>query len=152
VNPLRGGVVLAIVLKIYHREHREKEKAEGTEVLRADLEWVAVAATLAVAIAPHQLGEEYNAAMNIRLKPETEELIKKDIQNGPYQSVDEYVEHAVSMLHEREAWLAVNRTEIAAKLEEGWRAAERNELSDSDQVIARLEEKKRAWLAEHRRA
>ncbi len=47
--------------------------------------------------------------MNIRLRPEIEEMIKQDIQCGAYQSVDEFVEHAVSMLHEREAWLAEHR-------------------------------------------
>ena len=39
--------------------------------------------------------------MNIRLRPELEELIKQDIQRGAYQTVDEFVEHAVSLLHER---------------------------------------------------
>ena len=47
--------------------------------------------------------------MNIRLRPEIEEMIKQDIQCDAYQSVDEFVEHAVSMLHEREAWLAEHR-------------------------------------------
>jgi len=44
--------------------------------------------------------------MNIRLRPELEELIKQDVERGPYESVDEFVEHAVSLLHEQEAWLA----------------------------------------------
>ncbi|HEY0702222.1 MAG TPA: hypothetical protein VGD60_05590 [Candidatus Acidoferrales bacterium] len=88
--------------------------------------------------------------MNIRLKPETEELIKKDLQNGVYQSIDEYVEHAVTVLHEREAWLAATRAEISAKLDEGWAAAQRGELVDADDALSRLEERKRAWLAEHR--
>ena len=33
--------------------------------------------------------------MNIRLRPELERLIEEDIQRGPYQSVDEFVERAV---------------------------------------------------------
>lgn len=63
--------------------------------------------------------------MNIRLRPEIEELIKKDIECGAYQSVDEFVEHAVSMLHEQEAWLAENREEIRAKIAEGYAEARR---------------------------
>ncbi|MGC2183639.1 MAG: hypothetical protein WA637_10190 [Terriglobales bacterium] len=43
--------------------------------------------------------------MEIRLKPELEKLIKQDVQRGSYQTVDEFVEAAVSMLHEQEAWL-----------------------------------------------
>jgi len=90
--------------------------------------------------------------MKIHLRPELEELIKQDVQRGPYQSVDEFVEHAVALLHEQETWLAEHRSEIAAKIEEGYAAAQRGELLDSDQVRATLEKRKRAWLAEKRRA
>ncbi|MBZ5701099.1 MAG: hypothetical protein LAN84_04570 [Acidobacteriia bacterium] len=90
--------------------------------------------------------------MKIRLRPELEEMIKQDVQRGPYQTVDEFVEHAVALLHEQETWLAEHRSEIAAKIEEGYAAAQRGELLDSDQVRATLEKRKRAWLAEKRRA
>ena len=90
--------------------------------------------------------------MKIHLRPELEELIKQDVQRGPYQTVDEFVEHAVSLLHEQETWLAEHRTEIAAKIEQGYAAAQRGELIDSDQVRATLEKRKRAWLAEKRQA
>lgn len=33
--------------------------------------------------------------MTIRLKPELEALIQKDVERGPYQSADEFVEQAV---------------------------------------------------------
>jgi hypothetical protein len=39
--------------------------------------------------------------MKIHLRPELEEMNKQD-QRGPYQTVDEFVEHAVSLLHEQE--------------------------------------------------
>lgn len=35
--------------------------------------------------------------MEVRLRPELEELIKQDVQRGPYETVDEFVEQAVSM-------------------------------------------------------
>ena len=50
--------------------------------------------------------------MEIRLRPELEDLIKQDVQRGSYKTVDEFVKGAVSMLHEQEAWLAQNRAEI----------------------------------------
>jgi antitoxin ParD1/3/4 len=90
--------------------------------------------------------------MKIELKPELEALIKQDVERGPYKSVDEYVEQAVSLLHEQEAWLAEQGSEIRAKIEEGYAAAQRGELIDSGDVRSRLEEKKRAWLADKRRA
>jgi putative addiction module CopG family antidote len=80
--------------------------------------------------------------MEIRLRPDLEELIKQDVQRGSYERVDEFVEHAVSMLHEQEAWLAGNRAEIAAKIDEGCAAAQRGELIAADAVRSRLTELK----------
>ena len=88
--------------------------------------------------------------MKIELKPELEALIKQDVERGAYKSVDEFVEQAVSLLHEQEAWLAEQGSEIRAKIEEGYAAAQRGELVESGEVRSRLEEKKRAWLTENR--
>ena len=33
--------------------------------------------------------------MDIRLKPELEKLMEEDVQRGPYQTADEFVERAV---------------------------------------------------------
>jgi antitoxin ParD1/3/4 len=81
--------------------------------------------------------------MEIRLRPELEELIKQDVQRGSYQTVDEFVEHAVSIFREQEAWLAENRVELAGKIDEGYAAAQRGELMDADAVRSRLTELKR---------
>ena len=82
--------------------------------------------------------------MEIHLKPELEELIKQDVQRGSYQTVDEFVERAVSMLHEQEAWLAQNRLEIATKIDEGYAAAQRGELVEPDAVRSKLADLKSA--------
>jgi len=76
--------------------------------------------------------------MNVRLRPETEKLIRNDIERGSYRSVDEYVERAVAMLHEREAWLAENRAKIGAQSEEGYAAARGGELIDADEVRSHM--------------
>jgi antitoxin ParD1/3/4 len=86
--------------------------------------------------------------MKIRLRPELEQLIKQDVQRGPYQSVDEFVERAVSLLHEQEAWLAEHGSEIREKIEQGYAAAQGGELIDSDQVRSRLDERRQARLAD----
>ena len=85
--------------------------------------------------------------MEIRLRPELENLIKQDVERGPYQTVDEFVERAVSMLHEQEVWLAQNRSEIARKIDEGYAAAERGELLDPDEVRSKLNELKRDFFS-----
>jgi putative addiction module CopG family antidote len=89
--------------------------------------------------------------MNVRLKPETEKLIQQDLQSGIFQSVDEYVEHAVSLLHQREAWLAENRAEISAKIEEGYAEAQRGELLSEHEVRSGMEEHKKSWLEKRRK-
>jgi putative addiction module CopG family antidote len=88
--------------------------------------------------------------MKIHLRPELEELIKQDVQRGPYQSVDEFVERAVSLLLEQETWLADHGTELREKIEQGYAAAQRGELIDSDRVRSIIQERKRAWLADQR--
>jgi putative addiction module CopG family antidote len=82
--------------------------------------------------------------MEIRLRPELAELIKQDVQRGPYATVDEFVEQAVSMLHEQEAWLAANREDIQAKIAEGYASAQRGELLDPDEVRSKLAKLKRS--------
>ena len=90
--------------------------------------------------------------MKIHLRPELEEMIKQDVQRGPYRTVDEFVELAISLLHEQAAWLAEHGSEIRAKIEQGYAAAQRGEVIDSAEVRSKMDERKRAWLAEKRRA
>ena len=82
--------------------------------------------------------------MEIRLRPELEALIRQDVQRGAYKTVDEYIEHAVSMLHEQEAWLAAHHAEIEKQIGEGYAAAQRGELLEPDEVRSKLNELKRA--------
>ena len=90
--------------------------------------------------------------MRVDLSPELAALIKQGLQRGPYQSAEQFIVEAVRLLHAREEWLAANRAEIAARIEEGYAAAGRGELTDAGQVRARLEKRKQPWLAERRRA
>lgn len=86
--------------------------------------------------------------MPITLRPEHEQLIAEALGSGAYRSPEEVIERALELLCQRDAWLAENR----AKMEEGYAAARRGELIDGEQVRARMEEKKRAWLAEQHKA
>ncbi len=79
--------------------------------------------------------------MTIRLNPELEALIQKDVERGPYQSADEFVAHAVQMLHEQEQWLAEHRSDIAAKIEHGFAQTERGDLLDGDKAFLELRQR-----------
>jgi len=85
--------------------------------------------------------------MTIHLRPELEELIRQDVQRGAYETIDEFVEQAVSLLHEQETWMAEHKAEIATKIAAGYTAAQRGELIGSDHARSLLDEKKRAWMA-----
>ncbi len=82
--------------------------------------------------------------MTENLKPELEAMIQADVQRGPYQSVDEFVERAVKNLHEQEEWLAGNGNEIAEQIEHGFAQAERGELIDGDEIPAILRARRSA--------
>jgi antitoxin ParD1/3/4 len=86
--------------------------------------------------------------MPITLRPEHERLIAEALRSGAYQSPDEVIKRALELLHDRDAWVAENR----AKIEEGYAAAQRGELIGNEQVRAQMEEKKRAWLDDRRKA
>ncbi|MGA2986861.1 MAG: type II toxin-antitoxin system ParD family antitoxin [Terriglobia bacterium] len=86
--------------------------------------------------------------MSITLQPEHERLIAEALRSGAYQRPEEVILRALELLHRRDAWRAENRT----KINEGYAAAQRGELIDSDQVRAQMEEKKSAWGAEQHKA
>ncbi len=84
--------------------------------------------------------------MTIDLPLELEDVILKDVQGGPYQSVEAFVKRAVEMLHEQEEWLAENKAEIADQVEHGFAQAERGELIDADEAILLLRQRRQAHL------
>ena len=88
--------------------------------------------------------------MTINLKPELEALIQKDVERGPYQSVDEFVERAVQMLHEEELLLANDRHVIHEKIERAFGQFERGEGLTPEDSRAKLQEKKADWLKQQR--
>jgi Arc/MetJ-type ribon-helix-helix transcriptional regulator len=83
--------------------------------------------------------------MAIQLRSDLEEIVRADVERGPYESVDEYLERAVTMLHAQETWLAAYREEIAAKFGNGANSPQQGELFDIDQVKEILQERKQAW-------
>jgi Arc/MetJ-type ribon-helix-helix transcriptional regulator len=88
--------------------------------------------------------------MTIQLKPELEQLIQKDIEGGGYQSVEQFVERAVEMLHEEEALLAGDRQLVHEKIERAFAQFERGEGLSPEESRARLREQKAAWLNQPR--
>ena len=83
--------------------------------------------------------------MAILLRADLEEIVREDVQRGPYASADEYLERAVTMLHAQEAWLAAHRKELEARFEAGLHSLNQGELFDLEQVREIMYERKQAW-------
>jgi hypothetical protein len=49
--------------------------------------------------------------MDMQSPPELEDLVRHDKELRPYESADKYVEHAVSILHAHQSWVAEDRAE-----------------------------------------
>jgi antitoxin ParD1/3/4 len=90
--------------------------------------------------------------MEIRLSPELAQIVESDVANGRYASVEEYVEEAVGLLHEREEWFAESSAEEKAKLEASWQEAQRGELMSLDDVRSEMESTKAAWMRQRLKA
>jgi Arc/MetJ-type ribon-helix-helix transcriptional regulator len=86
--------------------------------------------------------------MPITIQPEHERLIADALRSGAYQDSGEVIQRALELLRDRDAWLAENR----ARIDEGYAAAQRGELIDADQVRIQMEEKKRVWRTQQRKA
>ena len=89
--------------------------------------------------------------MTIELKPEAEAIVRKRLKSGVFASPEEVIERALEFLAVEEDWLAENRDELTAKVQEGWDAAQRGELIDAVQVRDNLQKKKEEWLEQRRR-
>jgi antitoxin ParD1/3/4 len=89
--------------------------------------------------------------MTIELKPEIEALIQERLESGVYASPQQVIERALDFLAIEEDWLAANRGEIGARIQEGWDEAERGELFDGDDVRADMAKQKQVWLQLHHR-
>jgi len=85
--------------------------------------------------------------MTIDLTPEQERRIDEALRSGAYENAAEFVDRAIAELCAQERWYFDHRDEIAEQIEIGYAEAQRGELLDVDEVRARLEIRKQAWLA-----
>ena len=90
--------------------------------------------------------------MTVELKPEIEALIQKQLQSGEFSSAEEVIEHALERLGAEKDWLADNRHDIAAQIQEGWDEAQRGELTDAEDVRAEMLQFKEDWKKQRRPA
>jgi Arc/MetJ-type ribon-helix-helix transcriptional regulator len=66
-------------------------------------------------------------SMTIQLRPELEQLIQKDIELGGYQSVEQFVERAIQLLHDEEHLHQESKGAIHAVIGDGLAQLDRGE-------------------------
>ena len=77
--------------------------------------------------------------MNVSLTPELEQFVAETVATGRYSSASEVIRAALRILEEDERWKVYAREKVARGLEDV--AAGR--IVSSEQLMARLEERKR---------
>jgi hypothetical protein len=84
-------------------------------------------------------------------RPELEALIQKRLQSGAFDSVEEVIFRALEAQDEREDWLQDNKDAINERIELAMAQLDHDEGIPGDELRARLEKRKAAFLAENRR-
>ena len=86
--------------------------------------------------------------MNISLSRELEQLVQQKVESGRYRSASEVVRAGLRLLEREDERTEVLLTEVRAEVQAGIGQAERGELVDGEEAVARA---KRRASAKRRR-
>lgn len=144
---------VALCHSALHARLRDCRPTRSTELSSSASRNTASAKVLALNLDCRQHQEygdrvEGEMLMPITIQPEHERLIAEALRSGAYRDSGEVIQRALELLRDRDAWLAENR----ARIDEGYAAAQRGELIDADQVRIQMDEKKRVWRTQQRKA
>jgi antitoxin ParD1/3/4 len=79
--------------------------------------------------------------MHIPLPRDLEELVERKVEAGEYESASELVVEALYLLAARDRFLAGEREELRREIQIGIDQCERGEVTDADEVFARLRDR-----------
>lgn len=79
--------------------------------------------------------------MNIALSPMLEELIRRKIESGQYDSAGEVLQEALHLLDEREQVHQLQRSRLLTEIAKGVYQADNRQLVDFDEVLRGLHRK-----------
>ena len=86
-------------------------------------------------------------AMQVNLPPDLETLINKRLSTGAYTNAEEVLRRALEAQDAEESWTDEERRALSAHIEEGYRQAQRGDLTDGAQVRRELQAMKENWRA-----
>ena len=79
--------------------------------------------------------------MSFSLPPLLEELVRRKIESGQYDSVTQVVEAALLLLEERDQVRAIRRDRLLQEIAKGLYQADNRQLVDRDEVFRALRRK-----------
>jgi predicted transcriptional regulator len=83
--------------------------------------------------------------MTIELKPEHQRTIDLAIRSGAYHDTEEVLDQAFEMIRQQlhlEEWMADQREALASQIAAGFAQAERGELTDGEEAVAMLRQRR----------
>ncbi len=81
-------------------------------------------------------------------KPELEDLIRKRLETGAFQTIEEVIEDALASQNAEAEWLMANKENINDRISGALDQLDRGEGISGDVARARMQQRKKAWLAD----
>jgi antitoxin ParD1/3/4 len=81
-------------------------------------------------------------------RPEIEALIRERLDSGAFESIEDVLYDALGMQSDREAWLRENKEAMNAKIDRGLAQLDRGEGIPGEELRARVQADRAAWLAD----
>ena len=87
--------------------------------------------------------------MTIELTPEDEQLVRKRLQSGAFQSAGEVIHEALAAQEVENAWLEENKALIDEKIKRGLAQLDAGQGISGDLARERLRQRKAGWRQRH---
>lgn len=89
--------------------------------------------------------------MDIHLAPESEKVVNEQLARGIFRSPEEVIERALEVLRSEDEWLQGHGDLIRDKIERAFEQFEKGEFLSAEESRADMDQRKSAWLSEHKR-
>ena len=77
--------------------------------------------------------------LNVDLNSELEKVVESKLRSGRYDSVTEVLREALQLLEQRDRILTARNEEYRRQIEDGWRAARRDDFVNGEDVFDRID-------------
>ena len=83
--------------------------------------------------------------MQLKLPPDLETLIQKRLSSGAYANAEDVLRRALEAQDAEESWTNEELRALSAHIEEGYRQAQRGELTDGARARREIQTMKTKW-------